>query len=318
MDRRGKMDFAGFAASGGSLIRSAGVFLAFLCCQISLLGQNLPTTNLPAEQIKELVAAERWQEVVDFVSGLRSPSADLDFYYGTALARLGRWDEARQAFLAGHRLRPTDERFLVELAGVEFKQKHYGQAAASLGRALKLAPQDSYANDFLGTVYFLQGNLAAALKYWNRVNKPGIETVRSEPTPKLNPVVLDRAFTFSPASTLRLSDLWTTKKRIEGLEIFPTYHMDLQAREDGKFDALFRNSELDGWGPNKWADLFRLLRGLPAQTVYPEYFNFRGRDLNFTSMYRWDAQKRRVRAGVFRSAGWEPGAAFLLGDRPAR
>src|SRR5207302_4381670 len=69
-----------------------------------------------------------------------------------------------------------------------------------LHRALELAPSDSYANDFLGTVYFLQGNLDAALKYWNRVGKPQIAEIRAEPTPRLDSVLLDRAFAFSPAS----------------------------------------------------------------------------------------------------------------------
>ena len=268
MDRCPKMDVAGPAARGASLIRRA-VILAFLISwRLSLLGQVSSAADCQFDQIKQLFAAERWQAIVDLVSSVPSPSADADFYYGTALARLGRWQEARRAFQAGHRLRPRDERFLVELAGVAFKQKQYAEAAASLRRARKLAPQDSYANDFLGTIYFLQGNLAAALKYWNRVGKPEIENVRSEPVPRLDPVLLDRTFKFSPASTLHLPDLWTTEKRIEGLEIFPTYQLDLQARADGRFDAVFRNRELDGWGPNKWGAVFLLLRGLPAQRSF--------------------------------------------------
>ena len=306
------MDAAGPAARGVSLIRRAAVFLLLTCCQISLVGQTPPASDPQTEQVKQLFAAEHWQEIVNLVGAASASSADLDFYYGTALARLGRWDDARRAFLAGHYLRPKDERFLVELAGVAFKQKKYAQAAVSLRRALKLAPQDSYANDFLGTVYFLQGNLPAALKYWNRVNKPQVETIRPEPTPKLDAVLLDRAFTFSPASVLLLPDLGTTERRIEGLEIFPTYHLDLQAREDGKFDAVFRSSELDGWGPNKWGDIFLLLRGLPAQTVYPEFFNFKGRDLNFTSIFRWDAQKRRLGAAFSGPLAGNPERHFAL------
>ena len=47
-----------------------------------------------------------------------------------------------------------------------------------LHRALQLDPKDEYANEFLATVYFLEGNLEAALKYWNRVGKPQIAEVR--------------------------------------------------------------------------------------------------------------------------------------------
>ena len=139
-------------------------------------------------------------------------------------------------------------RFPLELAGVAFKQKRYTAAVRHLRRALRLDPADSYGNEFLGTVYFLQGNTEAALKYWNRVGKPQIMEVRSQPTPQVNAALLDRAMTFAPASVLRVLDLLTTEVRIRGLEIFPRYQFDLQARSDGKFDILFRNRERDGWG----------------------------------------------------------------------
>jgi cytochrome c-type biogenesis protein CcmH/NrfG len=88
----------------------------------------------------------------------------VDFYLGTAFARLGRWNDAQRAFLNGARISPSDKRFPQELAGVAFKQKHYAEASRFLQRALKLDPTDSYTVDFLGTVYFLEGNLEAALK----------------------------------------------------------------------------------------------------------------------------------------------------------
>ena len=81
-----------------------------------------------------------------------------------------------------------------------FKQKKYGEAKTYLHRALQLDPKDEYANEFLATVYFLQGNLEAALKYWNRADKPEIAEVRSEPKLKVRPALLDHAFAFAPAS----------------------------------------------------------------------------------------------------------------------
>ena len=83
-----------------------------------------------------------------------------------------------------------DKRFPVELAGVAFKQKRYPEAAAWLRRGLKIDPTDAYAKDFLGTVYFLQGNLEAALKYWNRIDKPQIESVRTDHSVRIRPALL--------------------------------------------------------------------------------------------------------------------------------
>ena len=191
---------------------------------------------------------------------------------------------------------PGDERFPLELAGVAFKQKRYSAAARHLRKAIRIDPADVYANDFLGTIYFLQGNTEAALKYWNRVGKPQIADEKTAPVPQVSPALLDRAFVFAPVSVLRLPDLLTTEARIAGLGIFPSYQFDLQARDDGKFDIIFRNRERDGWGRGKLEKLFLLLRGLPFQSVTPEFYNLLDQGINFVSMYRWDAQKRRVSA----------------------
>lgn len=267
---------------------------------LSYAGLSLAQTGSSSDQLvaraRQLFAEQRWQEIVSLGESAKNPSADLDFYYGSALAQLGRWEDARQAFTAGARLQPGDKRFPLELAGVAFKQKQYTQATRFLRRALHLDPNDSYGNDFLGTVYFLQGNLETALKYWNHVDKPQIAEVRSQPTPQVDAALLDRAFVFAPASRLRLSDWLTTEVRIRGLEIFPRYQFDLLARPDGKVDVVFRNRERDGWGQSKLEKLFVLFRGLPFFYITPEVYNLRHQAINFVSMYRWDAEKRRVYA----------------------
>jgi tetratricopeptide (TPR) repeat protein len=255
-------------------------------------GQGAPgNASLPAQQ---LFAEERWQEVVRAVEGTSGRTADLDYYYGSALAKLGRLEDARKAFLAGYRLQPHDKRFAVELGGVEFLNKRYSKAANWLLIASRISPGDAYVNDFCGSVFYLQGNLEAALKYWNRVDKPRIETVRSEPVPKLNPVLLDRAFAFAPASTLRLPELLKTESRLQGMELFPTYTFTLSARPDEKFDVTFRAPESGGWGSSKLEGLLSTFRGVFYQTLTPEYYDIRGSGTNALSLLRWDAQKRRA------------------------
>jgi hypothetical protein len=296
MERGRKMDAAGTTSNPISLIRTA--FLIFLLFGGGVLGcaqSNFSDTEL-AGRAKELFAEQRWLEIVHLGGYTQHSSPDFDFYYGTALAQLGRLADAQQAFAAGARLQPHDKRFPLELAGVAFRQKDYPQAARYLRRALRLDPQDSYGNDFLGTVYFLQGSIEAALKYWNRVDKPQIVAVRNRPSPQVNAALLDRALAFAPASVLRLPDLLTTDARIRGLGIFPSYQFDLQARDDGKFAVVFRNRERDGWGQTKLEKLFLLLRGLPFLSINPEVYNLRHQAINFVSMYRWDAQKRRITA----------------------
>jgi hypothetical protein len=291
MERGRKMDPVGASSNPTSLISI--VVFTFLF-NFAILADAQTSDAASVSRARRLSAEQRWQEIAGLAESVPHPSPELDFYYGTALAQLGRWNDAQKAFSAGARLQPGDKRFPLELAGVAFKQKRYSAAVRHLRRALHLDPSDSYGNDFLGTVYFLQGNTEAALKYWNRVGKPQIVEVRTQPTPQVNAVLLDRALAFAPASVLRLPDLLTTEARVRSLEIFTRYQFDLQARNDGKFDILFRNRERHGWGQGKLEKVFLLLRGLPFQSITPEFYNLRDEAINFTSMYRWDAQKRRI------------------------
>lgn len=277
-------------------MKAAAALLIFVVLAFPLRAQTPDAEGLA--RIKQLATEERWQEIVRIAEAEASPSADLNFYYGIALARLERWDDAENAFERGRMQQPRDKRFPIELAGIRFRQKKYADAADHLRRALRLDPADQYANDLTGSVYFLLGNLEAALKYWNRVSRPHIENVEQEPTPRVDPVLLDNAFAFSPASVLRISELRTTEARVSGLGIFPDRKFDLEARPDGRFDLVFRARERNGWGANKWQGLASLLRGLPFRTIYPEFYNIRGRAINSVSLYRWDAQKRRIRTNL--------------------
>src|SRR5262249_926493 len=157
-----------------------------------------------------------------------------------------RWDDARKAFLAARRGLPRDKRFPIELAGIAFRQKNYPQAATYLRAALRLDPNDSYTTNFLATIYFLNVNLEAALEYWNQAGKPAIEEVRTDPALHVNPVLLDHAFAFSPASILRHEEFLATEARLQALEIFPAHRLDLLARTDEKFDAQFQAQSATG------------------------------------------------------------------------
>lgn len=258
----------------------------------------------PDATAKELFDHERWQELATLGQSVSQRPAEFDYEYGIALARLERWKEAQVVLLDGRRLAPRDKRFLIELAGVAFKQKKNAEAAGYLRRALRLDPADAYANDFLASLYFLQGNLEAALKFWGRLDKakakpkPEIERVLTDPVPRVRPGLLDHAFAFSPASTLTLDELRESEIRVEELGIFPDYRFDLAALPDGKFDAVFRGREVNGWGTTKVEALVRTFHGLPFQEITPEYFNFNGSAVNVVSLIRWDPDKRRLTSEI--------------------
>jgi tetratricopeptide (TPR) repeat protein len=248
------------------------------------------------EQLQQLASSQRWDEMVALLEPVRPRTAEIDFSLGVALAQMGRFAEAQSVLEEGRSLAPNDARFPVELAGVAFKQKEYPVTVRELRRALQLSPDDKYANDFLGTTYFLEGNLDAALKYWNRVGKPQIAAVHAEPAPRLSSALLDHALAFSPAAQLTLPQLADSEARLRGLGVFPQFHFDLDARDDGRFDVVFRGRERDGAGDGTLQALLLFFEGIPFQEVNPSYYNLHGKAINFDSMFRWDAQKRRIAA----------------------
>src|SRR5713101_683124 len=150
--------------------------------------------RLPAAQ--SAFDAGHWEEAAKLARGPADQSPEFDFLAGLALARLEKWGEAKLAFDAGFRKTPGDSRFLVELAGLAYKQKDFRTAKSNLRGARKLNPRDGYSNEFLATIYFLEGNLEAALKYWNPVDKPRLRSVAYAPSLKLKESLRDRAVAF--------------------------------------------------------------------------------------------------------------------------
>jgi len=189
---------------------------------------------------------------------------------------------------------PRQTRFLVELAGIAYLEKQFPEAKRNLRRALSINSDDEYANNFLASIYFLEDNLEAGLKYWNRTGQPKLADLTFDPKPKLNPLVLDRAFAFSPGSPWHREQFLSSQAKLSDLDLYPHMRFDLEAQPDGSFDLGVHAAENDGWGATPWEGALSLLRGLPYQSIYPEFYNLDGAGLNWRSLIRWDDQKRRL------------------------
>jgi tetratricopeptide (TPR) repeat protein len=249
------------------------------------------------QHVERLYAEGRDQELVDLVPASPEISADFDLYRGLALARLGRLEEAKAALAEGHAKAPRRERFLVEMAGVDFKRNDFGTAKNELQEALQLAPGDEYARNFLATLFFLEDNLDAALENWNKLGQPNITALKLDPEPRLRPELLQRAIRIPPVGTLRLGDLRTSRALLDNLDIFPLYRFDLLPSTAGAYAVGFRSIERNGWGASTMGALLSIFRGFPT-SIYPEYYNLHGEAINLLSQFRWDENKRRVFASV--------------------
>ena len=238
--------------------------------------------------------AGQWEKVISLARGPVEQSPELDFLAGLALARLQKWPDAKLAFEAGMRKAPADPRFLIELAGVAYKRKDFRTAKNCLHAALHLSPQDAYSREFLATIYLLEGNLEAALKYWNPEEKPRLRSVAFVPPLQLKESLRNHALAFNAPQILTGDSLLTTESRLDNLEVFSNRRVELTPADSGNYDVTLHLAERNGWGDSKLEGVLSLLSGLPYATVYPEFYNIGHGAVNLTSLVRWDSEKRRV------------------------
>ena len=245
-------------------------------------------------QVRTLYEHGEWAEAARLATQPDGHSADLDLYRGLALARLGKLDAAEQAFLDGQRTHPADPRFALELAGVAYRRQDIGTAKRRLMEALHLDPSNSYGNDFLASLFLLDGNLPGALKYWNRIYKPLVQNLRFEPALSLRPVLRERAFAISAGQVFTLDRLQTTEANLDRLGVLASYQFDLAPRDDQRFDLTFRSFEGTSFAGGWLGRILPLARGLPYQTLDLDLYNLGQRAINLNALGRWDPDKRRI------------------------
>jgi hypothetical protein len=272
------------------------VILAFLLASFLALAdraQKQLSDPVRLESAERAFDVGEWQQAADLAAGPAEQSAELDFIHGLALAHLERWGDARAAFESGRRKSPRDSRFSAELAGVAYKQKNLSLAKRELRTALRLNPADSYSREFLGTIFFLEGNLEAALTYWNPIAKPRLNSVAFEPTPRLNERVFRQAIAFNAPQVFTTEALLATNARLEALNVFSPVRYELSPSPSNTYDATLHLAEKNGFGDSWMGALLSTFGGVPYSTAYPEFFNAGGEAVKLSGLARWDAQKRR-------------------------
>lgn len=275
---------------------AAAVVVPFL-----LSGQVVPAEDLSSleARVKLLYDSGHFAEAAQLSEGQSSLSATLLLYRGLSLARTGQLPAAATAFEKGLHEFPGDKRFPLELAGVAYSEKDTAKAKRLLHRALTLDRRDKYGNDFLGTLYLLDGNLAAALFHWNRIGKPVLQDVHFEPVPPLTPLLRERTFALSGGQTFTLARLRAAEANLGRLDVLPEVRYDLlPRRQDDRYELLIRTVPLArplvGWVGR----LLPSLRQLPYQGLALDADNLRQRAINLNVLGRWDPDKRRINVAL--------------------
>ena len=167
-----------------------------------------------------------------------------------------------------------------------------------LHSALRMKPENAYGNEFLGSLYLLDGNLPAALKYWNRAGKPVTGSVRFVPPVRLDPVLLARLPAVSAGQVLTVRRLVRTESALRDAVIFADYRFRLIPQADQFYDFTIETEARGQAGGRWWWRLLPYLRSLPYEAVNADFINIGEKATNVTSLWRWDPEKRRMAAEV--------------------
>jgi hypothetical protein len=116
-------------------MKAAAILIIVSLYSVPLPAQTSNTDPDNFSELKQLVTEERWQEIVQRAEAIEPRTVELNYYYGIALAQLGRGAEAETIFKQGLKQQPGDKRFPLELAGVYFRP---GQSAAGPAHSKEL------------------------------------------------------------------------------------------------------------------------------------------------------------------------------------
>src|SRR5829696_438413 len=221
-------------------------------------------------------------------------SADELLSRAVSLATSARLDDAERVLLEGKSAFAHDARFPVELAGVAWRKKLPARAKHYLRQGLRLDPSNAYADEFLGSLYVLDGNLFAAVKYWNRIHRPVVAGVDFEPNPPLARELLERLPAVSAGQLLTGVRLGQTELNLERLRMFSDPRFELTPAPNNEYTLVVRSPVLSQPLSGVTGRLLPVLRGLPYQQINLDWTNIERRAAAFTSLWRWDSDKRRI------------------------
>jgi hypothetical protein len=219
-------------------------------------------------------------------------------------AQAQQWQNASALLEQGIEQFPHDKRFPSEMAGVAYNTGDFEAAKRNLRRALAIDPDDEYANDFLGTLYVLDGNLEAALRYWNRIGKPRVRRVVLDAAEGAIPAAAERSLAIPAGEVFSESRFLAIRSELENLGITPGYRLSLVPGGDGdEYDVAFRPNTIRR---TAWQRVLTAGAELPYQTLHVPLTNIGNSGVNLDPMVRWDPNKKRLAATLSVPVGGHP------------
>lgn len=142
-----------------------------------------------------------------------------------------------------------------ELAGVRFAQRRWAEASTFAVDALARDPHDRYAADVLGSSRFMQNDFDGALRAWNRLETPTLDTVRITGLTRTRYALLVQALGLEEERMLTAEAFGLARRRLESLPDLSSTRLALRP-DDDRFAvadiAVVERATLPR-GPMQWA-----------------------------------------------------------------
>jgi tetratricopeptide (TPR) repeat protein len=143
---------------------------------------------------------------------------------------------------------------LRELAGVRFEQGRWSDAVALAHKALALDPTDSYAWDVLGSSLFMQNDSTGALRAWNRIGRPRLNTVRLAGLQRTRYEIVAQSLHVEPGALLTAEAFDRARRLLNELPDRADSRLTLRPEADGfaSLDIVLRERPARPRGSTEW------------------------------------------------------------------
>lgn len=120
-----------------------------------------------------------------------------------------------------------------ELSGVRFGQRRWNDAATLAREALRLSPHDEYALDVLGSSLFMLHDEMGALRAWNQIGKPRVNTVRIDGLHHVRYQAIAELLAMAPNSLLTADRYARARRRLSELPDRAAARLSVKPEADG-------------------------------------------------------------------------------------
>jgi hypothetical protein len=229
---------------------------------------------------------------------------------GLAAGKAGQLEEAARLLDEAVALDASRPEAFVERGGLRFLESRYSDAARDLRAALERSPDDAYARDLLATALHLGGEADAALREWNRIDRPNVRTLTISGLEKTRDSVARRELCMREDAVLRLAEVRRSRLQLREAGIFDRSTLHVSPVANGQADVQVVLAERHGFA-HGWGD-FVITSGVAAlQRRAPlRYANVAGTGVNVGAEYRW--QENRPQTSGFLEWPRPFGAGFYL------